>query len=102
MNPEGSLLCSQEPATRPHSEPVQSNDTVSFLFILILSSHIFLDLPSGLFPSGSLAKILYVFLISYACSVLCPSQLLLTDVLKCRHRRGIVSMVEGIKKKHIF
>jgi len=40
---------------------------VSPSFILILSSHISLGLPSGLFTSGSLIKILHALFISHAC-----------------------------------
>jgi hypothetical protein len=56
MEPEGSLPYSQKPATGPYSEPAESSSPhsipVSLRFILMLSSHIRLDLPSGIFPSG--------------------------------------------------
>jgi hypothetical protein len=48
MEPEGSLLCSQEPSTGPYSEPDQSHP-VSPRSILILVTHLHLGLPSGLF-----------------------------------------------------
>jgi hypothetical protein len=59
MEPEGSLPCSQEPSTGPypvHPTPLRS--------ILILSSHLRLGLPRGLFPSGFATKILYAYLFS--------------------------------------
>jgi hypothetical protein len=54
QEPEGSSPHSQQPANSPCSEPVESNPPhpVSQRFILIPSSHLRLDLPSGLFPSG--------------------------------------------------
>jgi hypothetical protein len=82
------LPCSQEPSTGPYPEPDQSNPyhpiTVftialhwtlsqarsiqsipSYLSkILILSTHLLLGLPSGLFPSGFPTNILYAFLLS--------------------------------------
>jgi hypothetical protein len=50
MEPEGSLSCSEEPATGPNPEPDESNPHPETLFlspILILSSHLRLGLPSG-------------------------------------------------------
>ena len=56
MEPEGSLPQSQVPATCLYPEPARSSPyphiPLSWISILILSSHLCLDLPSGLFSSG--------------------------------------------------
>jgi hypothetical protein len=65
MEPEVSLLCSQELSTGPYAEPLQFisyHPILSLRSILILSSHLYLGLPSGPFPSGFPTKILYAFL----------------------------------------
>jgi hypothetical protein len=51
IEPEGSLLCSQEPSTGPYPEPDQLNPyhPIPLRSILILPSHLCLGLPSGLF-----------------------------------------------------
>jgi len=62
MEPEGSLPHSQVLAICPYSEPDQSSPRphpTSWRSILILSSHLSLGLPSGLFPSGLVTKTLY-------------------------------------------
>ena len=68
MEPEGSLSHSQVPVTCPYPEPARSSpcpSTSRFLkYILILSSHLCLGLPSGLFPSLFPTKSLYAPLIS--------------------------------------
>jgi hypothetical protein len=43
-------------------------------------SHLYLGLPSGLFPSDFLTKILYVFLMSLMC-VMCPDHHILLDMI---------------------
>jgi hypothetical protein len=72
MEPEGSLLCSQEPSTGPYPEPDKSHP-ISRRSILILSTHLRLGLPSGLFPSGFRTYILYAFLFS-PIRATCPAQ----------------------------
>jgi hypothetical protein len=54
MGPEISFPCSQEHSTGPYPEPDQSTPyNQSYLrYSLILSIHLCLRLPSGLFPSG--------------------------------------------------
>jgi hypothetical protein len=68
MEPEESLLCLQEPPTGPCSVPDESSPyhphLISQRSILISSSHLRLGLPSGLFPSGFLTKLLYAALFS--------------------------------------
>jgi hypothetical protein len=49
--PEGSLPCSQKPATGPYPEPAESNSPHR-RSSSVLSFHLCLGLSSGLLPSG--------------------------------------------------
>jgi hypothetical protein len=65
MEPESSLPCSQEPSTSPYFESDHSSQYHSILFskfLFILSSHLCVGLPNGLFHSHFPTKILYTFL----------------------------------------
>jgi hypothetical protein len=67
MEPEGLLLCSQDPAIGPDPEPDESSPYhpshhILVRSILILFSHLHLGLPSSLFLSGIPINILYAFL----------------------------------------
>ena len=67
MEPECSSPYSQEPAACPYSEPDQSSPCphpTSQRSILILSSHLRLDLPDSLLPSDFPSKALYAPLLS--------------------------------------
>jgi hypothetical protein len=84
MESKGSLLCSQEPATDHYSELDTSNSHLTILFplkyIIILSFHLCLGLPSGHFPSGFPTKIEYEFLIS-TMHATCPAHLILLNLI---------------------
>ena len=85
MEPEGSLLHSQEPATCPYPEPDRSiprPHPISW-FILILSFYLPLGLPSGLLPSGFPIKILFAPLLSPVFATR-PSHLNILDLITGR------------------
>ena len=74
---------SQESSNNPYPEMNQPNSSlvpISLMSILILSSHLRLGLPKGLFPVGLRAKILKVLLPSSILTA-CPAHLNLLDLI---------------------
>jgi hypothetical protein len=81
---EGSLPTSQELTTCPYPEPDQSSPHYPHLIskrsVLILSTHLSLGLPNGLFPCAFPTKNLYVFHFSPTRTT-CPVHLILLDLI---------------------
>ena len=84
MDPKGSLPHSQVPASCPHPESARSSTYTShFLNIhLILSSHLSLSLPSGLFHSDFPTITLYMTLFSPIRATYSASLILLDFIIR--------------------
>jgi len=84
MESEGSLPHLQMPATCPNPQPDQSSSCLSnptsWISTIILSSHLRLGLPSGLFPSCFPTKTMYTPLLSLICAT-CPVHLIILDLI---------------------
>ena len=84
MEPEGSLPHPEVPATCPYPEPARSSPypphPTSWRSNIILSSHLHLGLPSGLFPSAFPTKTLYTPLFPPICST-CPAHFIIFNLI---------------------
>jgi len=87
MEPRGSALCSQEPATGPFSEPDQCSPHLPPNFPNIHSNIIFSSMcKSSMWslPFGFPAKVSYAFLISPICAT-CLAHLILLDLINIKY-----------------
>jgi hypothetical protein len=81
--PEGSSQFSQEPAIGPYPEPPESTlppRLISLRSSLILTSHLCVGLPSGLFPLGFPTNTLYTSLF-FPMRVTCLAHLIFIDLI---------------------
>jgi hypothetical protein len=76
MESEGS----QEPTIYPYPEQHESSHSFLHFYLLILSFHPYLNLPSDLFLSGFLIKVLHALLITLMLTT-CPANLTLLDII---------------------
>jgi len=82
MEPEGSLLCSQEPATGPCLNQMTVVQILTSYFFEIhfkIIPHLDPGLPTGLFLLGFLTEILCAFLFTMWAT--CPAHLILFDLI---------------------
>jgi hypothetical protein len=84
MEPEGSLQHAQEPATclLPCARSIKftPSQPISLISILLLSPHLRLGLPSGLYPSGSPTKMPCALLLSPVRAT-CSTHLILNGLI---------------------
>ena len=104
MEPEGLLPHPHVPVTCPYPEPTRSSPYPHIHFlksILILSSHLRLGLPSGLFPSGFPTKILFTPLLSPIRATY-PAHLIILDIITRTRVTAYSCTKEWTQSMHYF